>query len=344
MNEVKNFFRSRGFQRFLVLIIVALVLYGLKSMINLILITFILTFLMDRFQRFISKKLKVNRKIVIACLYIILVSFIGTTLYKYLPVLTIQISQLIYQFNVFLRNPPDSELIKYAVNAVNHMELSKYVGQGVDILYKSITNVGKFGLQVLLSLILSLFFLLEKSRIVAFTAKFKESRLAIFYTEIEYFGKKFARSFGKVIEAQFLIAVVNCVLSVIALWILGFPQLLGLALMIFLLGLIPVAGVIISLFPLCMIAYNIGGIMYVVYILIIVTVIHALESYVLNPKFMSQKTNLPIFYTFMVLIFSEHFLGVWGLIIGIPIFIFLLDVLDVTSDEMEKDLEKNKVK
>ena len=81
----------------------------------------------------------------------------------------------------------------------------------------------------------------------------------------------------------------NCVLSVIALWILGFPQLLGLALMIFLLGLIPVAGVIISLFPLCMIAYNIGGIMYVVYILVIVTVIHALESYVLNPKFMSQK-------------------------------------------------------
>ena len=40
----------------------------------------------------------------------------------------------------------------------------------------------------------------------------------------------------------------------------------------------------------------------------------------------------------MVLIFSEHFLGVWGLIIGIPIFIFLLDVLDVTSDEMEKDV------
>ena len=49
------------------------------------------------------------------------------------------------------------------------------------------------------------------------------------------------------------------------------------------------SGVIISLFPLCMIAYNIGGIMYVVYILVIVTVIHALESYVLNPKFMSQK-------------------------------------------------------
>ncbi len=317
-------------------------------MFNLILITFILTYLMDRFQKFISRKLDhfmlINRKIIIAFLYIMFVGGITITLFKYLPVLTVQISQLIYQFNVFLKNPPDNDMIKASIHAINHMELSKYIGQGVDIIYKSIANVGKFGLQFLLSLILSLFFLLEKARIVAFTEKFKESKLAIFYNEIEYFGKKFARSFGKVIEAQFLIAIVNCVLSVIALWILGFPQLLGLSLMIFLLGLIPVAGVIISLFPLCMIAYNIGSITYVIYILIIVAVIHALESYVLNPKFMSQKTNLPIFYTFMVLIFSEHFLGVWGLIIGIPVFMFLLDVLDVTSDEIEKGAnEKNRV-
>ena len=68
--------------------------------------------------------------------------------------------------------------------------------------------------------------------------------------------------------------------------------------MIFLLGLIPVAGVIISLFPLCMIAYNIGGIMYVVYILVIVTVIHALESYVLNPKFMSQNKFTDFLYIY----------------------------------------------
>ncbi|AEA15556.1 hypothetical protein CT43_CH1872 [Bacillus thuringiensis serovar chinensis CT-43] len=173
MNEVKSFFRSRGFQRFLVLIIVALVLYALKSMINLILITFILTFLMDRFQRFISRKLKVNRKIVIACLYIILVSFIGTTLYKYLPVLTIQISQLIYQFKLFFQNPPDNEIVKYVLSTINGMEVSKYIEQGVDVIYQSIANIGKVSLQILLSLILSLFFLLEKERIITFTSKFK---------------------------------------------------------------------------------------------------------------------------------------------------------------------------
>ncbi|PEP61757.1 MULTISPECIES: AI-2E family transporter [Bacillus] len=337
MIQMKNFFQSRGFQRLLILVILALILYGLKSMINLILITFILTFLMDRFQRFISEKLnrfvRINRKVIIAFLYIVLVTFIVATLYKYLPVLTIQISQLIYQFKLFFKNPPDNEMIRYVFSAINQMEVSKYIEQGVDVIYQSLANIGKISLQILLSLILSLFFLLEKERIIVFTSKFENSKLSIFYEEIAYFGQKFARSFGKVIEAQFLIAVVNCILSVIALVFLGFPQLLVLAVMIFLLGLIPVAGVIISLFPLCIIAYNIGGIAYVVYILIFIAVIHAIESYFLNPKFMSAKTNLPIFYTFMVLIFSEHFLGIWGLIIGIPIFIFLLDVLEVYDGE-----------
>ena len=342
--QMKNLFQSKGFQRLVVLGLLVLILYGMKSMFNLILVTFILTYLMDRFQKFISRKLEhflpINRKIIIAFLYVALISGIVITLYKYVPVLLVQITQIVYQFKVFIRNPPDNEIIRYLVSAIDHVELSKYVNQGVDIIYSSLTNVWKVSLQILLSLILSLFFLLEKSRIVMFTAKFKESKLAVFYNEIEYFGRKFARSFGKVIEAQFLIAIVNCVLSTIALWILDFPQLLGLALMIFLLGLIPVAGVIISLFPLCIIAYNTGGMVYILYVLIIVAVIHAIESYILNPKFMSEKTNLPIFYTFMILIFSEHFLGVWGLIIGIPIFMFLLDVLEVTSDEKEEMVNK----
>ena len=147
-------------------------------------------------------------------------------------------------------------------------------------------------------------------------------------------------TFGKVIEAQFIIAIVNTVLSVIALWIMDFPQLFGLGIMIFFLGLIPVAGVIISLIPLSLIAYTVGGFVQVLYILIIIVIIHAIEAYILNPKLMSSKTDLPIFYTFIVLIFSEHFFGVWGLIIGIPIFVFLLDVLEVTNTG---DNKKHKV-
>ena len=142
------------------------------------------------------------------------------------------------------------------------------------------------------------------------------------------------QSFGKVIQTQITISFINCVLSIIMLSILGFPQIFGLGFMIFVLGLIPVAGVIVSLIPLAIIAFTIGGFKMIIYILVLVAILHALESYILNPKLMSQKTKLPVFYTFVVLIVSEHILGIWGLIIGIPIFIFILDVLEVKNSDV----------
>ena len=111
---------------------------------------------------------------------------------------------------------------------------------------------------------------------------------------------------------------------------------IALVLLVFILRLIPVAGVIISLIPLSLVAYSVGGLRYVIYIFIVIMIIHAIEAYILNPKFMASKTELPIFYTFVVLLVGEHFLGTWGLIVGVPIFTFLLDILGVKSVKKKK--------
>ncbi|PJN91524.1 AI-2E family transporter, partial [Bacillus sp. mrc49] len=229
----------------------------------------------------------------------------------------------------FFQHPPDSRVIQYAIDIMNELESPLDLQKQMNTLYLYISDFGKLAFQIFISMLLSLFFLLEKDKIIRFTSKFKRAKFKSFFINLGHFGVKFVNSFGKVIEVQFLIAITNAVLSVTFLWILGFPQLLGLGIMIFFLGLIPVAGVIISLVPLSMIAYSIGGMPKVIAVLIMIVVIHAIESYILNPKFMSAKTNLPTFFTFIILLFSEHFLGIWGLIIGIPIFIFLLDMLDI---------------
>ncbi|GKS13641.1 AI-2E family transporter [Paenibacillus chitinolyticus] len=337
----KQYFQSKGFRRILIFALLALILYAMQSMINLILLTFIFAFLMDRMQSFVSSRLnrymRVDRRWIVAILYVVILALLGIGMYRYLPVVAVQVSQVVRQLYEFYTQPQDNEVLSYIINLIKpyieQTELSKYMNQGFGFVFKSVTDISKVLVQVFIALLLSLFFLLEKPRIIRFTAKFQDSKISAFYEEVAYFGSRFVHSFGKVLEAQFLIALVNGILSVIALWILGFPQLFGLGLMIFLLGLVPVAGVIISLIPLCTIAYSIDGIMMVVYVLVLVAVLHALEAYMLNPKLMSAKTNLPVFYTFIVLIFSEHFMGVWGLIIGIPIFMFLLDVLDVTREK-----------
>ncbi len=338
----KEYLQSEGFSRFITLVILAAFLISIGSMLNLLLFTFIFTFLMGRLQQIvtaqINKVFRINSKVVVVFLYAIMISSLSIVLYKYLPVITMQLTELVKQIVSFFQHPPDNRIIQYTVSYFNDLTKIDFQKQ-VNLLYLYVADIGKLTLQVFLSILLSLFFLLEKDKIIRFTSRFKYGKLKGFFINLEHFGKKFVNSFGKVIEVQFLIALTNAVLSIIFLGIMGFPQLIGLGIMIFFLGLIPVAGVIISLIPLSMIGYSIGGISMVIALFVMIAIIHALESYVLNPKFMSAKTNLPTFFTFIVLLFSEHFLGIWGLIIGIPIFIFLLDMLDIHEDNHQTAIE-----
>ena len=114
--------------------------------------------------------------------------------------------------------------------------------------------------------------------------------LSWFFKDLDFFGKKFVNTFGVVLEAQFFIALTNTALTMIALFFMKMPQIFALGLMVFIMSLVPVAGVIISLVPLSMVGYSVGGIRYIVYLIIVILVIHIIESYVLPLKFMSSWT------------------------------------------------------
>jgi predicted PurR-regulated permease PerM len=62
-------------------------------------------------------------------------------------------------------------------------------------------------------------------------------------------------------------------------------------------------------------------------ILGMVTFIHAVEAYYLNPKIVSSYMELPVFLTFLILLVSEHMFGFVGLLIGVPLFYILVDIL-----------------
>ncbi|KZE81173.1 hypothetical protein AV654_01370 [Paenibacillus elgii] len=334
MEWLKTMFTNLTVRRFAILLIVCFLLFQIRDMLNLVLLTFLFTFIMYRLQGYVTAQLnrfiRINSKTVVILLYLIICGLLGWAIAHNLPKVIVQIKQLYDVVFSLMNSPhPDDELSRWIAGILKELNLQSYVKQGFEYVLK----ISNWGTTFIFALLLSLFFILEKNRIVRFTSKFKTSKIDWLYNELEYFGRKFVLSFGKVIEAQLLIAVFNTIFTAIGLWILGYPYLFALSIMVFLLSLIPVAGVIISLIPLCIIGYTLGGLLMVIYVIVMITVLHFLEGYFLNPKLMSSKTNLPMFYTFIILIFSEHYFGVWGLIIGIPVFVFLLDILDVNVDE-----------
>ncbi|WCM61982.1 AI-2E family transporter [Paenibacillus polymyxa] len=333
---VRNWMNHAGVRRVAVLAIIVLLLFMLRSMMNIMLLTLLLTILIGSIYNGVNKLVKrfvnVPSMIVLLLVYGLLILIMVWGVYRMVPLIVVQVKQVYLMIQQAYMYPDRNQWNETIIEFMDTLNVQRLFEPGLSAVMK----VSQLGTQLLVSIILSLFFLMEKSYITRFTATFVDSKLGWFFKEVGHFGRMFLDTFGKVLEAQLLISLINCILTTIALWIMGFPNLLGLALIIFVLGLVPVAGVFISLAPLGLIAFSVGGIQYVVYLVILIVVIHAIEAYFLNPKLMSSKTNLPIFFTFVVLIFSEHLIGIWGLIVGIPLFVFFLDLIGIKRKQ-EKD-------
>lgn len=334
----QKFKRNVPFRRFVVLLLIITFLYEMRAFMNTILLTFIFTYIVVHLVRLVQKHFpQVPSKLIVIVTYLIIVIGLYFVITIYIPMLANQISKMATSVVKFYKSNKMDGVMDYINHYVNKNELVTQAKNVGSIMVHAVTSVGTLTVATFMSLILSFFYTIELKEMNEFTSLFtKSGYFKWLFEDIKYFGKKFVNTFGVVLEAQFFIAICNTVLTMICLAIMRMPQIVALGLMVFVLSLIPVAGVIISLIPLSIVAYSVGGIRYVIYIFVIIMIIHALEAYVLNPKFMASKTELPIFYTFLVLLVAEHFWGTWGLIVGVPIFTFLLDVLDIKQTKKEK--------
>ena len=333
--------KSQVFKRFITLLIVFIFLYAMKGMLSLMLLTFVFTYLIDSVSKFLINKLhdkiRINYKVMILTVSLVVTAMLFIIIIDFLPLVIHEFKQVVRQINDIYSSPQNNQVINFIKEKLDQIYGRIFSTEGINYIVQSISNIGKIGINIIIALILSIFFLLEKDKIIKFTSKFRQSKISAICSELEFFWEKFISSFGKVIEVQIVIATINGILSIVGLWIIGFPHLLGFGMMVMLLGLIPVAGVIISLVPLSIVAFNNGGLVQVIYVLIMIAVLHAFEAYILNPKLMSSKTKLPIFYTLSILIVSEHIAGVLGLIVGIPIFMFILDIIEVPYFNKNKE-------
>lgn len=341
MEIIIDYLKRPFIKRIFVLLIIGIVLFFVRNLITLFLLTFIFIYLINSTQKFICRLLrkfmKINREVIVISLYVFVVGLLFLLIYTYVPVIIQQITDIITSVTYFMSNydvltKTNNMTLQYIYNYLEKIDIQGYINNSGSLLISVVSNAGSVSINVIIAMVLSLFFLLEKEKIVNFSQKFETSKIYWIYDELRYFGVKFMNSFGKVIQTQILISCINAVLSFIILTFLQFPNTVGLFILILALGMVPVAGVFISVVPLSVIAYNIGGINYIAYVLILIVILHALEGYILNPKLMSHHTKLPVFITFLILIIWERLIGAWGLIVGIPITMFFLDVLEVETD------------
>lgn len=351
-------FSEKFFQKILAIILLIILFITFKGFLGLFLITFIFAYLALEVSEFlhtwIAEKSKTsNENIWKKLKKIFTINTIVTILYIFFVLMLVWLVMSIFpkiahEIEVFARQAPrlanqlENFLIDFerstgldlgAKNMINDMLAKFNIEATSRILIENIKNTSGILLQFGLGLIMSYIFIIDRNSVKLFFSRMKRGNFAFIYREFHYFAEKIVFGFGRVFKAQGLIAFVNAILTTLGLLIIGeffpaghFPYIFTLSIIVFIFGFIPVFGTFLSGLPIIIIGYGIGGLPIVIAIIVMISLIHAIEAYILNPKIVSSYMHFPVFVSFATLIIAEHMMGMIGLLIGVPILAILIAV------------------
>ncbi len=307
-------------------------LYLFRDMFGLVFITFIMCFIVSGITHYVRQKYRINRRAVVIFIYIIFLIGVITLLTIIPPRLlaeamsfTEQLPNSIKSAKDWLNtNFADNEMIAPLLPQIKEALLPDNTVVSVwnvvrGILEKGLHYFGWFFLAMLFSFLI----MFDLPRLSKGVRNLRFTRLAESYRETAGSIMLFAKVVGENFRAQLFISAINTFLTAICLYILKINAIALLCTIVFLCGLIPVLGMIISSVPIILMAVNTGGMEHGLWAILMIIAIHMLETYVLNPRIVSSVMRINPVMTLIILYIAHSVIGMWGMLLGVPIAVYI---------------------
>lgn len=191
--------------------------------------------------------------------------------------------------------------------------------------------------QFLLSLLFSFLIILDLPNLQRGAQSLRNTKLKFVYDEVAESLVRFGLTMGRAFEAQFLVATINTLLTALGIWAIGIrDEMAFVSLVVFLCGFVPIAGVFISSVPICLLALADGGMPKLLLAVLLITGVHAVESYILNPRIFGSHMKLNPVVVLIIMTISGKLFGVWGLVLCIPVTTYVFqDAIQYRRNEDE---------
>ena len=198
-----------------------------------------------------------------------------------------------------------------------------FIGTLTESLAKNPLSLVQSGLgyasSFLLSLLFSFLIVLDLKKLQRGVQGLSNTKVGFIYDEVADNIAGFGRVLGRALEAQLAIALVNTVLTALGIWLMGLDNILVLSAIVFFCSFIPVSGTFISTTPIALVALQSDGMGALVLVIVLICVIHAIETYILNPQIYGHHMHMNPVLVLIVLTIGGQLFGVWGLLLGIPV-------------------------
>lgn len=305
--------------------------------------------------RFLKKK---ARPISVLLTYILAILVIIILVNVILPIVTQSIVELVNNFQIYwetsinrLNSLPEDSILKSekVTNIVDEIgkslqtiDFKQYINpEKISTYLKSVLGVATGIFDVFVTMVVSVYILLQRSQIISF---FERLGMAILDKKTcNKMGKYFNSTntiFFKFISSQLIDAVVVGILVTVAMSIIGVKYAVLLGFMIGLFNIIPYFGAIIAVVISIIITIITGGLSQAAVMALVVIILQQIDSNVINPKIIGNSLEIsPLLVIFSVTVGGAYF-GVLGMFLAVPVAAVLKIVI---NDFIEYRIKKKYV-
>lgn len=313
--------------------------------------------------KFINKK---ARGLSVIATYIIFVLIIIVIINCIFPILKESVVELVGNIpgyyetlvNKYRELPEDSvlksDIIKDKMAELSNIDMKQLLSINNEKIIEYVKNIidvfsGIF--DVFVSIIVSVYILLQRTTIMKFLRRFAR---ALFkkntYEAVNKYFTKANEVFFTFISSQLLDAVIVGILTTVAMLIIKvkYAPLIGFTIGLF--NMIPYIGAIVAVAIGILITFITGGLGKALAMAIVVIILQQIDANIINPKIIGVSLEVsPLLVIFSVTVGGAYF-GILGMFLGVPIAVVIKTVLtdwidnkNKFRDEQEKMAEKSEI-
>ncbi|MGI6655427.1 MAG: AI-2E family transporter [Desulfobulbus sp.] len=196
--------------------------------------------------------------------------------------------------------------------------------QDINHVLSTLSNVGGTFVSIasafLLSLLFSFLIVLDLDKLGTSVRNLATTKLGFIYNSVADNIYEFSQVLGQALEAQLIISIVNSFLTAIGIYLLGLGQHVAfLSVIVFFCSFVPVIGVVISSIPICLVALQLSGLQTMFLAILLITIIHLIEGYILNPRIYGSYLRINPVIVLIILTIAGKLFNFWGLLLGVPV-------------------------
>ncbi|MBZ0273753.1 AI-2E family transporter [bacterium] len=272
------------------------------------------------------------KALLFSVLYVAVIALLTVFFLNTLPNVLRQVPQFAVDIQTEAINQFEAANVRWNLTQyVDPMEVRSRIFEATGTAIKAIalemTSVYKVAIYFIFALVINLLLYHDTSKVDAVFARRPGSLMSFLYRFLMTRARTFYFFLKRVMGGQIIISAINTVISAAVIFALGLPKPVLLIAIVFTCGLFPVVGNLVSNSILTAIALISYGPLGAVICLGLLIVIHKLE-YFLNSKIIGDIVKLPMSVTLASLVICEVLLGVVGLMLAIPLVLFLRHELE----------------